>query len=397
MRTAPRLPLATPAAVEVLTRILTQGPIARVEIARRTGLSQAAVTKAVAPLVEAGYVVDSPGSREDTVIGRPVSPLAVVAESVAAIGIKVTPSELIGVVTDLQANIQTVLHKPLAEKSPESVLDQLAILVDELLGGGEQGTHNPLVAGSSTLAGVGVAVSGDVDAVAGVVRHSAFMGWRDLPLAALLTERIGLPVVVSNDVRALTVAEHWFGVGVNANSFAIVTIGSGVGCGLYLNGDVVAGAHGVAGEIGHLPLAPDNLVCTCGRHGCVETVASSDAILARVREDTGRADLDLAGAVDLAHAGDELARAAFDRAGQVIGSALAAMVNLVGPELVVIAGEGVADYDLYDHRIRSAFAEHAFGAAADCELTIRSHTFDDWARGAAAAVIRSFVRTEPPF
>lgn len=390
MRTAPRLPLATPAAVEVLTRILTQGPIARVEIARRTGLSQAAVTKAVAPLVEAGYVVDSPGSREDTVIGRPVSPLAVVAESVAAIGIKVTPTELIGVVTDLQANIQTVIHKPLADKSPKKVLDQLAALTNELLAGLER--QEP-----STLAGVGVAVSGDVDAVAGVVRHSAFMGWRDLPLAALLTERIGLPVVVSNDVRALTVAEHWFGVGVNANSFAIVTIGSGVGCGLYLNGDVVAGAHGVAGEIGHLPLAPDNLVCTCGRHGCVETVASSDAILARIREGTGRADLDLAGAVELAHAGDELARAAFDRAGQVIGSALAAMVNLVGPELVVIAGEGVADYDLYDQRIRSAFAEHAFGAAADCELTIRSHTFDDWARGAAATVIRSFVRTEPPF
>lgn len=390
MRTAPRLPLATPAAVEVLTRILTQGPIARVEIARRTGLSQAAVTKAVAPLIEAGYVADSPGSREDTVIGRPVSPLAVVAESVTAIGIKVTPTELIGVVTDLQANIQTVIHKPLADKSPKKVLDQLATLTNELLAGLER--QEP-----STLAGVGVAVSGDVDAIAGVVRHSAFMGWRDLPLAALLTERIGLPVVVSNDVRALTVAEHWFGVGVNANSFAIVTIGSGVGCGLYLNGDVVAGAHGVAGEIGHLPLAPDNLVCTCGRRGCVETVASSDAILARVREDTGRADLDLAGAVELAHTGDKLARAAFDQAGQVIGSALAAMVNLVGPALVVIAGEGVADYDLYDQRIRSAFAAHAFGAAADCELTIRSHTFDDWARGAAATVIRSFVRTEPPF
>ena len=393
MKTAPRLPLATPAAVEVLTRILTQGPIARVEIARRTGLSQAAVTKAVAPLVEAGYVIDSPAARGDTVIGRPVSPLAVDPGSVAALGVKVTPTELIGVVTDLRATIRSVRRLPLTDTSPDAVIERLATLAAELMASLDEG-DDP-AAGS--LAGLGVSVSGDVDPDGGVVRHSAFMGWRDLPLAQALTERTGLPVVVSNDVRALTVAEHWFGVGVNADSFAIVTIGSGVGCGLYLNDDVVAGAHGVAGEIGHLPLAPDNLVCTCGRHGCVETVASSDAILNRVREDTGRPELDLAAAIDLAHAGDEQARAAFERAGQVIGSALAAMVNLVGPELVVIAGEGVADYDLYDHHIRQAFAEHAFGAAADCELTIRSHTFDDWARGAAAVVIRSFVLGESPY
>ncbi len=94
-----------------------------------------------------------------------------------------------------------------------------------------------------------------------------------------------LPVVVTNDVRALTVAEHWFGVGVDADSFAVVTIGSGVGCGLYINGEVVSGAYGVSGELGHLPLAPGDLVCTCGRRGCVETVASSDAILARVARD----------------------------------------------------------------------------------------------------------------
>jgi len=144
-------------------------------------------------------------------------------------------------------------------------------------------------------------------------------------------------------------------------------------------------------------LAPGDLVCTCGRRGCVETVASSDAILARIRETTGRPELDLSGAIQLAHEGEEHAREAFDRAGEVIGSALAAMVNLVGPELVVIAGEGVADYDLYDQRMRQAFAEHAFGAAGDCRLMLRSHTFDNWARGAAATVIRSFVRSQPPF
>ncbi|TCC56938.1 ROK family transcriptional regulator [Kribbella pittospori] len=388
------LPLATPAGVEVLTRILTQGPIPRVEIARRTGLSQAAVTKAVAPLIETGFVTDqAPVPAEDNQlgIGRPVSPLTVVRESVSLIGLKVTPTSLIGVTTDFTAGILTVRHQRLDDTTPERVVDQLADLSKELITSLKLGE---VMAGP--LVGIGVAVSGDVDAAHGVVRDSPFMGWRDVPVAELMGQRLRVPVVVTNDVRALTVAEHWFGVGVDADSFAVVTIGSGIGCGLYINGEVVSGAYGVSGELGHLPLAPGDLVCTCGRRGCVETVASSDAILARTRETTGRADLDLAGAIKLAHEGDEHAREAFDRAGEVIGAALAAMVNLVGPELVVIAGEGVAEYDLYEERLRRTFAEHAFGAAGDCRLMLRSHTFDDWARGAAATVIRSYVRGEPP-
>jgi len=378
-----------------MTRILTQGPIPRVEIARRTGLSQAAVTKAVAPLIESGFVTDQPATPPEVDnqlgIGRPVSPLTVIPNSVSVIGLKVTPTSLIGVTTDLTAGIQAVRHRPLADTDPDKVIEQLADLSKELIG-----SLKSADAVAGPLIGVGVAVSGDVDARHGVVRHSPLMGWRDVPVAELMGKRVKLPVVVTNDVRALTVAEHWFGVGVDAESFAVVTIGSGIGCGLYINGEVVSGAYGVSGELGHLPLAPGDLVCTCGRRGCVETVASSDAILARTRETSGRADLDLAGAITLAHAGDAHAREAFDRAGEVIGSALAAMVNLVGPELVVIAGEGVAEYDLYEERMRQAFADHAFGAAANCRLMLRSHTFDDWARGAAATVIRSYVRGEPP-
>ena len=383
----------------MLTRILTQGPIPRVEIARRTGLSQAAVTKAVAPLIEAGFVTDQPvatpldePSENHLGIGRPVSPLTVIANSISVIGLKVTPADLIGVTTDFRAGIRAVRHRQLSETSFETVIERLAELAQELIGTLDDAT-NP----AGPLIGIGVAVSGDVDTPHGVVRDSPFMGWRDVPIAALLSDKLGVPVVVSNDVRALTVAEHWFGVGVGVDSFAVVTIGSGVGCGLYINGEVVSGAHGVSGELGHLPLAPGDLVCTCGRRGCVETVASSSAILSRIRESTGRPELDLSGALELAHSGDAKAREACDRAGEVIGSALAAMVNLVGPELVVIAGEGVADYDLYDQRMRRAFGEHAFGAAGDCRLMLRSHTFDDWARGAAATVIRSYVRGEPPF
>jgi predicted NBD/HSP70 family sugar kinase len=94
----------------------------------------------------------------------------------------------------------------------------------------------------------------------------------------------------------------------------------------------------------------------------------------------------------LAHSGHAGAVAAFERAGSSIGMALAAMVNLVGPKVVLLAGEGVADYDLYESRVREVFSEHVFGAAAQCRIVTQSHTFDDWARGAAASSIRATVR-----
>lgn len=376
----PRLsgPAATPAAVAVFSRIITHGPVPRIEISRATGLSQAAVTKAVTPLIEGGYVHETSGPRDAQGAGRPVNPLVVVADRALAIGVKITADEVIGVVTDLRARILDSVHRQLGSVEVVEVLATVVEVVESLRS-------------SRRVIGVGVAVSGDVDPTSGVIRLSPLLGWRDVSLGVELERSLGLPVVVENDVRALTIAEHWFGMGVDAASFAVITIGAGVGCGIYTNGEVVAGAYGVSGEIGHLPLARSDLVCTCGRRGCVETVASSQAIVRRMHALTGR-ELQLGEIVDLAHDGDPAARQAFAEAGEVIGSALAAMVNLVGPQLVVIAGEGVAEYDLYADHIRHAFQDHAFGAAGDCELVVRSHTFDDWARGAAVTVLRNMVR-----
>jgi predicted NBD/HSP70 family sugar kinase len=378
------IPPMSPAAVAVLSMILTHGPIARIEVARMTGLSQAAVTKAVAPLMASGYVAEAEVDREDLPIGRPVSPLIVVPERAFSLGIKVTADEVIGVITDLHARIRSIVHERLESSDVDTVIASIERIVGQLVA-----LHPDQ---SGRIAGVGVTVSGDVDSHFGIVRHSPRLGWRNVALAELLRARLDLPIVVENDVRALTIAEQWFGLGVDAQSFAVVTIGSGIGCGIYVNGDVVEGASGVSGEIGHLPLAPGNLVCTCGRRGCVETIASSRAILERVRASTGNEALDMDSVLELAHGGDQHAHSAFSDAGDVIGSALAAMVNLVGPELVVIAGEGVTDFDLYEERIRATFSEHAFGAASECQLVVRSHTFDDWARGGAVTVIRNLVR-----
>ncbi|MFI9100138.1 ROK family protein [Streptomyces fildesensis] len=386
MHSSPRtdvVPAATPAASLVFTTVLSHGPLTRIEIGRRTALSPAAVTKAVRPLMAAGYLVEGVDEEARASLGRPANPVRVDGGRALFIGVKVTGDEIIAVLTDLCCRIRVARHVQLTARDPGAVLASIGGLVQELLteaeGFGVQ------------VSGLGLAVSGDVDRVAGVVRYSPFLDWRDVPLAELAGTVTGLPVTVDNDVRALTVAEQWFGAGAGVSDFALVTVGAGIGCGLVVHGRVVSGAHGVAGEIGHLSIDPLGPLCHCGNTGCVEAIAGDAAIIRRVREVTGLPVTDSAQALELAHQGDPGAREVYARAGEAIGRAIGAVVNVLGPERVIISGEGLAAYDLFAEQIRDAFTASAFGTAAQCDVMTRPLPFEEWARGAAATAIQSFI------
>jgi predicted NBD/HSP70 family sugar kinase len=380
-RSAPaRAPITSPAAATVFTTVLTEGPVSRVDVARRTGLSSAAVTKAARPFIEAGYLEElASGGRTAPGAGRPANPLAIRPDREYFVGVKITGDDLIGVVTDLRADVRASARHALAGHDVDQVVRALADLVGELLDVDNLGERAHCL---------GVAVSGDVDRASGVVRYSPFLGWRDVPLAELLDEATGLTATLENDVKALAVAEQWFGEGVGASSFALVTVGTGIGSALVVNGGLVRGAHGVAGEIGHVPV-DGGPSCHCGGRGCVEAIASTEAILTRARLVTGEALLSMDDAVTRARGGDEPLREVFAAAGHAIGLGLAALVNLFGPERVVVSGEGVATYDLLEAQIRRTFAAQAFGSAARCGLVIRPLPFEEWARGAAAVAVQS--------
>ncbi|MER6793516.1 ROK family protein [Amycolatopsis mediterranei] len=380
-RSAPaRAPITSPAAATVFTTVLTEGPVSRVDVARRTGLSSAAVTKAARPFIEAGYLEElASGGRTAPGAGRPANPLAIRPDREYFVGVKITGDDLIGVVTDLRADVRASAHHALTSHDVDHVVRALADLAGELLSGDLRERAYCL----------GVAVSGDVDRASGVVRYSPFLGWRDVPLAELLEEATGLTVTLENDVKALAVAEQWFGEGVGASSFALVTVGTGIGSALVVNGGLVRGAHGVAGEIGHVPVADGGPSCHCGGRGCVEAIASTEAILTRARQVTGEPALSMDDAVMRARGGDEPLREVFAAAGHAIGLGLAALVNLFGPERVVVSGEGVATYDLFEEQIRRTFAVQAFASAARCGLVIRPLPFEEWARGAAAVAVQS--------
>jgi predicted NBD/HSP70 family sugar kinase len=366
-----------PAAALVFQTMLAHGPLTRAEVGRRTGLSSGAVTKAATPLLDDGWIVEVGRPAGDRPTGRPATLVAVRPERASFLGVKVTADELIGVITDLTAKPMAARRAKLDSRDVDSVVSAIARLVKRLISA-------PGIRRASEIHRLGVTISGDVDRQTGTVHQSPFLNWHGVPLAQLVETATGIPAVIENDVRALTVAEQWFGAGAGLSSFALITVGAGIGCGISLDGRVVSGAHGVSGEVGHLPVGDTDRTCTCGNTGCVEAVASTDAIVEQARQATGNTRLTMAETVRLAHSGDPDVREVFTRAGHALGLALASVANLIGPERIIISGEGVASYDLFAEQIRQTFAAQAFGAAAECEIVVRPLPFEEWARGGAA-------------
>ena len=222
------------------------------------------------------------------------------------------------------------------------------------------------------LLGVGVAVPGVVEPETGTLRMSMRLGWTGMPLAALLREALDLPVLVDNDISAVTAAERLYGPGADCADFLLVAIGQGIGLGMVLDGAPYRGAAGAAGELGHVPVLPDGPVCGCGNRGCLETQVSTAALLNRAREagligpDAGVGEL---GA--LAAQGDAHARELFADAGALLGRALAGVVNLLGTSTVVVVGEITQLWEHVGESFDTALAAHLLPCVRETRIEVR--------------------------
>jgi glucokinase len=188
-----------------------------------------------------------------------------------------------------------------------------------------------LAAAAGSVDAVGLAVPGIVDEQRGVARYSTNLGWRDLPLRDIATERLGLPVALVHDVRAGALAESQFGAAHGIGDFLFMPIGTGIAGTVFLGGEPYRGADGMAGEIGHAPVSVGDEPCACGQRGCLETYASAAALVHRY----GQPGLS---AADVIASADPLARKVFADAVSALGSALTTYTMLLDPALIVIGG-----------------------------------------------------------
>jgi glucokinase len=222
------------------------------------------------------------------------------------------------------------------ERGPEAVVEGILSFAADLRATGVERLGEPAAA-------LGIAVPGIVDAERGIAVYAANLGWRDLPLRELLAERLGgVPVALGHDVRTGGLAEGRIGAGQGVDRFLFVPLGTGLSGAIGIEGRVEAGAHGFAGEIGHVVIRPGGLECPCGQRGCLERYASAAAVGAAWAEACGDPDADAADCAKAVASGDARATAVWQAAVDALADGLLTALTLLDPRVVIVGG-GLAE------------------------------------------------------
>lgn len=359
----------------VLAHLGAQGPASRADLARALGLSPASLTQLTKDLLADGLIVELDHSPSQG--GRPARMLGLAAGNARAIGVKVVADHVAFVEVGIDGVVLRSAIEPF-DAAQSTMLADLTALLGRFIAGG----------GAGRLLGVGVGVPGTVDRQGSGSVDSTQLGWSQVPVGATLRRELGLPVIVENNVNALAMAERLYGTGRRHSSFLVVTIGTGVGAGFVVDGVVLRGSTGGAGEIGHTPTTEDGPTCSCGNAGCLEALIGEAALVAQARsEGVIGARAGIAALRAAADGGDARAAAIFGRAGHLLGRTLAGVVQLLDPEVVILLGEGTAAWPHWAFGFEPAFRSALLPLRRGIGVVVESWQDESWAQGAAALVL----------
>ena len=344
--------------LRIVDFLRTNGTASRAELARRTGLSRSTVSTLVADLQRRGLVVERAGQfAGEGQPGRPAALLELDPTAAAAVGVDFDHDKIRVAVSDLSRSVLAEATAPHdVDHDAQGALELAAQLIEQTLA--ETGLER------DRLLGVGVALAGPIDHDKGALHPSDVLpGWANIDAARELEELADLPAYVDNDANLGALAEVTLGAGRNARFAAYVSISSGIGAGIVVDGRPYHGHRGTAGEVGHVVVDPQGPICRCGNRGCLETLASGPALLKLVHESRAE-ELTVREMIELARDGDAGCRRAIADAGQVIGRVVAGLVNLFSPEMVVVGGDLGEAGDLLLEPLREAVRRNALPAAA---------------------------------
>ena len=364
----------------VALEVLLNGPISRTDIARRLALSPGSLTRLTSPMIKSGLLIELE-ERTDGKAGRPSRPLDVVVNSQHFIGMKLTGDLVVGVSTDLRANVLARASAPLSSREPDAVARVIHNLAKELA------EHVP------SVTALGLGIGGLVDGQS-VVTSAPFLGWSNVPLGSMLENLTGIPTVIENDVIAFTELEHWFGAGRGLDRLAVLTLGVGVGYGLVIHDDIVRDSDSGIGLVGHWPLDPLGPLCPSGHRGCARSLLTQEAISSAVSTVLNR-QVTYEEALDLAEEGEPAARRVVNDAGRGLGRLLAAIANLTAPERIILGGEGVHLVDVAADAIQEGIRGDRDSRARKIDLVTTPGDNTEWCRGAAVIAIQRYVLGRP--
>ncbi|MFG2194019.1 ROK family protein [Streptomyces sp. NPDC048639] len=314
----------------VLHTVAAEGPLSRADVAGRIGLTRAAVSTLVDELTRAGLLVELGRGRPGTV-GRPGSALAIGDRGPAGLGAEIGVDHLAVCAVDLRGRVRVRVEEPVAgrDSEPGPVLARLAELVRTVAAEAEREGLRP--------GGLAVAVPGLVARGSATVVRAPNLGWRGVDTGPALEVALpGVPVTVGNEANFGALAELRLGESTaSRRDFVHVSAEIGIGAAVVVDGALMQGAQGFAGELGHVPVHPEGPTCPCGGRGCLEQYAGEEAVLraAGLRGGEGVGELR-----ERAGAGEAAVLRALDDAGTALGIALAGVVNLLDPQAVVLGG-----------------------------------------------------------
>lgn len=361
----------------VMHAVATHGPLSRAAVASRIGLTRAAVSTLVDELIRAG-LLDELGPERPSRVGRPGSALAVSGQGPVGIGAEVGVDHLAVCAVDLRGEVRSRAVRQVGNRhrAPEPVLEELSAMVERLSAEVRQAGLSP--------AGLAVAVPGLITRDSQRVVRAPNLGWRDIDLAPLLPPH--LPLTVDNEANFGALAELWLGAD-TPEDFLHVSAEIGIGAALVVDGRLLRGAHGFAGELGHVPVRPEGPPCPCGGRGCLEQYAGEEAVLRAAGLETGEGRVGLL--ADRAAAQDAEVRHALHGAGEALGIALTGAVSLLDPRAVVLGGalSKLAPWLL------PALEQELTGRTAGraCGVTVSAIGPDGPLLGAAHSVVRAVL------
>jgi predicted NBD/HSP70 family sugar kinase len=375
--------------IRVIDALRRSGTATRSELAGMTGLSRTTVATLVADLQAAGLVVEPGGDDAATRSGsrgRPPALLRLDPSAGAALGVDFGHTHVRVALADLSS---TLLAEATArvevDHEADRALDTAAALVAQVL--------ESAGVDRARVVGVGMGLPGPYDRGRRVVNSSTILpGWVGRDPADELGRRIDVQVEVDNDANLGALGELVFGAGRGVANAVYVKMSTGIGAGLILCGAVHRGATGIAGELGHVQVQPDGIVCNCGGRGCLQTVAAVPTLLAAARAAHGP-DLTLPGLIELVEAGDFGARRIVGEAGRAVGRVLADLCNHVNPEAIIVGGDLSAVGEPLLAGIREAVDRHALPGAAEA-VEVKAAVLGERAEvlGALALVIADTER-----
>jgi predicted NBD/HSP70 family sugar kinase len=378
--------------LDVLHALLAAGEASRGDLAGTTGLSPATVATVVSDLLEGGIVTEA--RRTGGRIGRPTTTLRLNGNRGRVVGVDVAETYVRATVFDgaldelASVEIATDEH----HVAPDDVIDAIVRALDQAL----EGAH----AARADVLGVGISLPGGMRHWTETSAAVPVAAWHHVPL---LRERIGLPIVVDNPLKAIATAELWFGEGRRHASMITVNLGTGVGAGIVFDGTILRGARNFAGEWGHSLLALDGRRCRCGRRGCVEAYVGAAGIqetLAGIAPDHPLASVpmqrEFIGALAAALAPpspDPAVTETIERTARYLGSAIADLVAVVDPEMITLTGWTA--WALGDHlvpAVRRRVGEESPGdAAAGLAIEVSTVRGNSVATGIATIALERFL------